>query len=98
MTALIVVAGILTGVFVGGCLVMAAAFAVMSRSQERMQRKVRYWQAETTRVRAGAQAIAEAAAQTPAQTAAGASGQLAAKEPVPDRPACPGPRREPWVW
>jgi outer membrane lipoprotein-sorting protein len=86
MTALIVVAGILTGVFVGGCLAMAAAFAAMSRSQERMQRKVRYWQAETTRVRAGAQATAEA------------SGQLAVKEPAPDRPARPGPGREPWVW
>jgi hypothetical protein len=53
MTALIVVAGILTGAFAGGCLAMAATFAVVSRSQERMQRKVRYWQAETTRARAG---------------------------------------------
>jgi hypothetical protein len=53
MTALVVVAGILTGAFAGGCLAMAAAFAVMSRSQERMQRKVRYWQEETARVRSG---------------------------------------------
>jgi hypothetical protein len=73
MTALIVVAGILTGAFAGGCLAMAATFAVVSRSQERMQRKVRYWQAETTRVRAGAQA----------------SGQLPDPEPLPDRPAPP---------
>jgi hypothetical protein len=53
MTALVVVAGVLTGAFAGGCLAMAAAFAVMSRSQERMQRKVRYWQAETARARSG---------------------------------------------
>jgi hypothetical protein len=104
MTALIVVAGILTGAFAGGCLAMAATFAAVSRSQERMQRKVRYWQAETTRVRAGAQAIA--------QTTAQAGGQLPDPEPlpdrhaqpVPDRPAQPVPdrparaRREPWVW
>jgi hypothetical protein len=51
MTALVVVAGILTGAFAGGCLAMAVAFAVMSRSQERMQRKVRYWQGETARAR-----------------------------------------------
>lgn len=49
MTALVVVAGILTGAFAGGCLALAATFAVVSRSQERMQRKVRYWQWEATR-------------------------------------------------
>jgi hypothetical protein len=43
------VAGILTGAFAGGCLALAATFAVVSRSQERMQRKVRYWQWEATR-------------------------------------------------
>lgn len=48
MTALVVVAGILTGAFAGGCLALAATFAVVSRSQERMQRKVRYWQWEAT--------------------------------------------------
>jgi hypothetical protein len=59
MTALVVVAGILTGAFAGGCLAMAAAFAVVSRSQERMQRQVRYWQAETARARAGASTDAD---------------------------------------
>jgi hypothetical protein len=49
MTALVVVAGILTGAFAGGCLALAATFAMVSRSQERMQRKVRYWQWEATR-------------------------------------------------
>lgn len=49
MTALVVVAGILTGAFAGGCRALAATFAVVSRSQENMQRKVRYWQAETVR-------------------------------------------------
>lgn len=50
MTVLVVVAGILTGAFAGGCLALAAACAVISRSQERMQRTVRYWQWEATRV------------------------------------------------
>jgi hypothetical protein len=49
VTALVVVAGILTGAFAGGCLALAATFAVVSRSQERMQRTVRYWQWEATR-------------------------------------------------
>lgn len=49
MTVLVVVAGILTGAFAGGCLALAATCAVVSRSQERMQRKVRYWQWEATR-------------------------------------------------
>lgn len=106
MNALIVVAGILTGAFAGGCLAMAATFAVVSRSQERMQSKVRYWQAETTRVRAGAQTTAQPIAQTTAlaQTTAQASSHLADQEPVPDRPAPPVPDRpararlEPWIW
>jgi hypothetical protein len=67
MTALVVVAGILTGAFAGGCLAMAAAFAVMSRSQERMQRKVRYWQAETARARSGLGADAAEDTEPPAE-------------------------------
>jgi outer membrane lipoprotein SlyB len=54
MTALVVVAGVLAGAFAGCCLAMAGSLAVISRSQERMQRKVRYWQAETVRARARA--------------------------------------------
>lgn len=45
-----------TGIFVGWVLAMFMASAAMSYSQERMQRKVRYWQAETARARTRARA------------------------------------------
>ncbi len=45
-----------TGVVAGWLLAMIAASAAMSFSQERMQRKVRYWQAETALARAEAKA------------------------------------------
>jgi hypothetical protein len=100
MTALIVVAGILTGAFAGGCLAMAATFAVVSRSQERMQRKVRYWQDETTRVRAGAQTTARLADREPVPDPP----PDRPAQPLPDRPAQPLPDRpararlDPWIW
>jgi hypothetical protein len=51
-------AALFTGLFVG-CLVMAIyADAAISRAQERMQRKVRYWQAETARARRDAERLA----------------------------------------
>jgi hypothetical protein len=83
MTAFVVVAGILTGAFAGGCLAIAVAFAVVSRSQERMQRKVRYWQAETARARART----------------GADSEVTDAEPPRDTRREPaGSRRQPWVW
>jgi hypothetical protein len=44
MTLLIIAASIVTGIIVGGWLMMVIATAAMSRSQERMQKKVLYWQ------------------------------------------------------
>ena len=54
--AAIAVASFVTGAAVGWLLTMIAASAAMSFSQERMQRKVRYWQAETALARAQAKA------------------------------------------
>lgn len=51
-----VVACVITGVFVGWLLAMIMASAAMSHSQQRMQRKVRHWQAETALARAQAKA------------------------------------------
>ena len=52
----VAVASFITGGVVGWLLAMIAASAAMSFSQERMQRKVRYWQAETALARAQAKA------------------------------------------
>jgi len=54
--AAIAVASFVTAAAVGWLLTMIAASAAMSFSQERMQRKVRYWQAETALARAQAKA------------------------------------------
>lgn len=62
MIAVIVMASIVTGVIVGWLLTMIIATAVISRSQERMQRKVRHWQAETARARAWADRLSQQAA------------------------------------
>jgi hypothetical protein len=51
MAGLIMVAALVTGGLAGSFLTMTVAAAAMSRSQERMQRKIRYWQAETLRAR-----------------------------------------------
>ena len=53
--ALWIVTAAVIGGLLGFALTAAYAAAAMSRSQERMERKVRYWQAET----AGAREIAE---------------------------------------
>ena len=45
MTGIVVVAGVIMGLFLGWCVTMVITLALVSRSQERMQRKVRYWQA-----------------------------------------------------
>ena len=49
-----------TGIFVGWVLAMFMASTAMSYSQERMQRKVRYWQAEAARARTRARAERQA--------------------------------------
>ena len=46
MTLLIIIASIVTGVIVGGWLAMVLATAAMSRSQEHMEKRVRYWQTQ----------------------------------------------------
>ncbi len=49
-----VLAGVAAGLLLGSCLSAAITFAMISRSQERMQRTVNYWQAETARAQAEA--------------------------------------------
>lgn len=63
MTGIVVVAGVIMGLFLGWCVTMVITLALISRSQERMQRKVRYWQAETARAQAEADRLADAATQ-----------------------------------
>jgi hypothetical protein len=63
VTGIVVVAGVIMGLFLGWCVTMVITLALVSRSQERMQRKVRYWQAETARAQAEADRLAGAATQ-----------------------------------
>jgi hypothetical protein len=65
VTGIVVVAGVIMGLFLGWCVTMVITLALVSRSQERMQRKVRYWQAETARAQAEADRLAGAATQRP---------------------------------
>jgi len=58
VTGIVVVAGVIVGLFLGWCVTMVVMLALVSRSQERMQRKVRYWQAETARAQAEADRLA----------------------------------------
>jgi uncharacterized membrane protein YciS (DUF1049 family) len=51
-------AAFIMGLFIGWVLTAVFAVAAISRSQERMQRKVRYWQAETARARMEAERLA----------------------------------------
>jgi uncharacterized membrane protein YciS (DUF1049 family) len=51
-------AAFIAGLFIGWLLTAVFAVAAISRSQERMQRKVRYWQAETAGARAEAERLA----------------------------------------
>jgi hypothetical protein len=48
----------LIGLLIGWVLTAIYAVAAISRSQERMQRKVRYWQAETASARMEAERLA----------------------------------------
>jgi hypothetical protein len=58
MALLPLAAALFTGLFVGCVLMAFYADAAISRAQERMQRKVRYWQAETARARRDAERLA----------------------------------------
>jgi hypothetical protein len=62
VTGIVVVAGVIMGLFLGWCVTMVITLSMVSHSQERMQRKVRYWQAETARAQAEADRLAGAAA------------------------------------
>jgi outer membrane lipoprotein SlyB len=62
VTAIVVVAAVIMGLFLGWCVTTVITLALVSRSQERMQRKVRYWQAETARAQAEADRLSGAAA------------------------------------
>jgi hypothetical protein len=53
-----VLAGAAAGLLLGACLSSAITFAMISHSQERMQRKLRYWQAEAARAQAEADQLA----------------------------------------
>jgi hypothetical protein len=54
----IAVVSFLSGTIGGGWLTMIVVTASISFSQERMERKVRYWQAETARAEAEAERLA----------------------------------------
>jgi MFS superfamily sulfate permease-like transporter len=53
-----VLAGVAAGLLLGACLSSAITFAMISHSQERMQRKLGYWQAEAARAQAEAAQLA----------------------------------------
>lgn len=59
--AVIVVVSFLSGTIGGWWLTMLLVTASISFSQERMERKVRYWQAETARAEEEAERLAHAA-------------------------------------
>jgi hypothetical protein len=54
------VAAFVTGICGGWVLALFMATTAMSHSQERMQRKVRYWQAEAARATARAEQASQA--------------------------------------
>jgi hypothetical protein len=56
---LLMAAALASGLFLGWLLTQSYATTAMSRSQERMQRKVRYWQTETARARYAADQLAQ---------------------------------------
>jgi hypothetical protein len=58
VTVMLPMAAFLMGLFLGWVLTAVYAVAAISRSQERMQRKVRYWQAETASARMEAERLA----------------------------------------
>jgi hypothetical protein len=54
MTLVIITASVITGVFGGWWLCLVVATTAMSRSQQHMEKRVRYWQAQVRAPRAGA--------------------------------------------
>ena len=58
VTAVTAVFSVIMGLVIGWCVTLIVTSASISRSQERMQRKVRFWQAETARARAEANQLA----------------------------------------
>ena len=58
-TLVTIIASVITGVIVGCWLTMVVATAAMSRSQQHMENKVRYWQARARARRAVAAELAE---------------------------------------
>ncbi len=61
MTAPMIAAAIVTGLVLGWWITVTVAAAAMSRSQARMQRKIRYWQVEASRAQAQAEQLTRAA-------------------------------------
>ena len=61
MSTLMIVAAVVMGLVLGWCLTLTVALAAMSRSQARMQRKVRYWQVEAGRAQATAEQLTNTA-------------------------------------
>jgi hypothetical protein len=60
-TMLIIIASIITGTIVGCWLMLVVATAAMSRSQQHMEKRVRYWQAQARQARAADEARREPA-------------------------------------
>jgi hypothetical protein len=58
IAALQVVTALVIGLFLGWVLTVTYALAAISRSQERMQRKINYWRAETAHARSEAEQLA----------------------------------------
>jgi hypothetical protein len=58
MVALALAAGFAIGLFLGWLLTTTVALAAISRSQQRMQRKVRWWQARTASAQMEAERLA----------------------------------------
>ena len=54
---------IVTGLVLGWWITVTVAAAAMSRSQARMQRKIRYWQGEASRAQAQAEQLTQAASE-----------------------------------
>jgi hypothetical protein len=52
LSLLIISASVITGIIVGGWLTLVIATAAMSRSQEHMEKKVRFWQDQARLARA----------------------------------------------
>jgi hypothetical protein len=71
VTAVTAVFSVIMGLVLGWCITLVVTSASVAHSQERMQRKVRYWQAETARARAEADHLAR---------------EVAAREGLPSAP------------